>query len=208
MLQPKLNQKKQPAILAALLLCLSKSPVINAESMNTQTKSFAHFNSTGELIRPTAYREWIFIGTPITPNDMNNGKAAFPEFHNVYIDPASWEHWKKVGEFPDNTVIVKELVSVGSKQAASGNGYFQGNYLGFEAIAKSKKHFPNTQGHWGFFRFTIDNSKELKKVSTAEPEANCLACHSAQADKDLIFTQYYPVLRAAEAKGEAGTGGM
>ena len=50
-----------------------------------------------------------------------------------------------------------------SKLAASGNGYFQGKYLGFEAVAKSKKHFPSTPGHRGFFRFTIDNSTELKK---------------------------------------------
>ena len=45
------------------------------------------FNQKGELIRPTGYREWIYVGAPLTPNDMNNGKAAFPEFHNVYIDP-------------------------------------------------------------------------------------------------------------------------
>tara|TARA_B100000809_G_scaffold9202_1_gene8758 strand:- start:7382 stop:7543 length:162 start_codon:yes stop_codon:yes gene_type:complete len=23
---------------------------------------------------------------------MKNGKAAFPELHNVYIDPKSWQH--------------------------------------------------------------------------------------------------------------------
>ena len=43
-------------------------------------------------MRPTDYREWIFVGAPVTPKDMNDGKPAFPEFHNVYIDPASWAH--------------------------------------------------------------------------------------------------------------------
>ena len=37
----------------------------------------------GKLERPTGYREWVYVGTPVTPNDMNNGKVAFPEFHNV-----------------------------------------------------------------------------------------------------------------------------
>lgn len=205
MLQQKLNSKKYTGLVAALFLCLSTSSAAKANNMQSPSKSFAHFNSVGELIRPTGYREWVFIGAPLTPNDMNNGKAAFPEFHNVYIDPTSWENWKKTGEFSDGTVIVKELVSVGSKQAASGKGYFQGEYLGVEAVAKSKQHFPDTPGHWGFFRFTIDNSTKLKKVSRAEPEANCMACHTAIADKDQIFTQYYPVLRAAEGKGQAGT---
>ena len=55
----------------------------------------------GALERPTGYREWIYVGTPVTPNDLNNGKAAFPEHHNVYIDPESWAHWKETGEFRD-----------------------------------------------------------------------------------------------------------
>ncbi len=43
----------------------------------------------GALERPSGYREWVYVGTPVTPNDMNDGKAAFPEFHNVYIHPQS-----------------------------------------------------------------------------------------------------------------------
>jgi len=78
----------------------------------------------GQLERPTGYREWVFVGTPVTPNDLNNGKAAFPEFHNVYIDPLSWAHWKKTGEFRDGTILMKELVGVGAKAAVSDNGYF------------------------------------------------------------------------------------
>ncbi len=34
----------------------------------------------GQLERPTGFREWIYVGTPVTPNDMNGGKAAFPNF--------------------------------------------------------------------------------------------------------------------------------
>ena len=59
-----------------------------------------HFTiKDGQLERPTGYREWIYVGTPVTPNELNNGKAAFPEHHNVYIDPDSWAHWKNTGQF-------------------------------------------------------------------------------------------------------------
>ncbi|SFH57377.1 Cytochrome P460 [Nitrosospira sp. Nsp14] len=57
---------------------------------------------------------------------MNNGKASFPEFHSVYIDPESWQHWKKTGKFRDGTILIKEMASVGSKTAVSGKGYFMG----------------------------------------------------------------------------------
>lgn len=80
------------------------------------------FNDQEELIQPQGYREWIYVGTPVTPNELNNGKAAFPEFHNVYIHPDHFKKWKKTGAFPDGTILMKELVSVGSKQAVSGSG--------------------------------------------------------------------------------------
>ena len=38
------------------------------------------FNEAGDLIRPTGYRTWVFVGTPVTPNELNDGKAPFPEF--------------------------------------------------------------------------------------------------------------------------------
>ena len=88
------------------------------------------FDKEGNLIRPEGYRKWVYIGTPLTPNDMNPPAAAFPEFHNVYIHPNDFEHWEKTGKFRDGTIIIKELVTVGSKKAVSGNGYFMGDFAG------------------------------------------------------------------------------
>lgn len=180
--------------------------LLTAQATQADAVKFINFDQHGQLLRPTGYREWIYIGTPLTPNDMNDGKAAFPEFHNVYIDPLSWAFWKRSGEFKDETVIVKELVSVSGKQAASGNGYFQGEYIGLEAMVKSRQQFPDAPGHWGFFRFTIENSDQLHAKAAAQAENNCSSCHQHNAAKDLVFIQYYPVLRAAEARGQAGTG--
>ena len=159
------------------------------------------------LERPTDYREWIYVGTPVTPNDMNNGKAAFPEHHNVYIDPVSWSHWKKNGEFRDGTILVKELVSVGAKAAVSGQGYFQGEFVGLEATIKSKSHFPDEPGNWAYFSFSSKDHKSLTKTATAFPTTSCNACHQNSAADDFVFTQYYPVLTSGKAAGRNAGGG-
>jgi hypothetical protein len=39
----------------------------------------------------------------LTPNALNGGEAPFPEFHNVYIDPVSYDHWKEKGEWREGT---------------------------------------------------------------------------------------------------------
>ncbi|MEL7538838.1 MAG: cytochrome P460 family protein [Pseudomonadota bacterium] len=161
----------------------------------------------GELDRPTGYREWVYVGTPVTPNDLNDGKAAFPEHHNVYIDPDSWAHWKRTGEFRDGTILMKELISVGSKTAVSGNGYFQGEFIGLEATIKSKKHFPNEPGNWAYFSFSTEDHKTLNKTAEAFPAAACNACHQAAAADDFVFTQYYPVLRGGKGTGKNAVGG-
>jgi hypothetical protein len=158
------------------------------------------FNGKGELVRPdVSYREWVYIGTPLTPNDLNPPEAAFPEFHNVYIHPNDFDHWKRTGTFPDGTVIIKELVLVGATQAVSGKGYFMGEYTGLEAAIKDSKRFKDEPGSWAYFSF--GHSYPLADTAQAFPAPACNACHAASAADDFVFTQFYPVLRSAKGKG-------
>ena len=172
-----------------------------AQSQET-SPSPAQFTSDGELIRPRDYRTWMYVGAPVTPNDMNDGAAAFPEFHSVYIDPGSYEHYKQTGEWREGTVFIKELIGVGSKQSASGNGYFMGEFIGLEAMVKSSTRFPGEPGNWAFYSFTGLNGEPPKKKAAATPTALCNDCHRTSADEQHVFTQYYPVLRAAKSAGE------
>jgi hypothetical protein len=160
------------------------------------------YDADGKLNRPdVSYREWVFVGTPLTPNELNPPEAPFPEFHNVYIHPDDFKHWKNTGTFQDGTVIIKELITVGSKQAVSGNGYFMGEFAGLEATIKDSKRFKNEPGYWAYF--TFGHSYPLADKSQAFPSAACNACHESSAADDFVFTQYYPVLRAAKGPAEA-----
>jgi len=159
----------------------------------------AKFDSDGALVRPDeGYRQWFYVGTPLTPNDLNEGKAAFPEFHNVYIDPKSFAVYQKTGKFPDGTMLVKELVSVGSKSAPSGRGYFMGEFIGLEVSYKDSKRFAKEPGYWAYFSF--GHSYPLAEKAKAQPVESCNACHQGAAAEDWVFSQYYPPLRAAKPK--------
>ena len=79
----------------------------------------ARFTAEGQLIRPEGWRKWVYIGTPLTPHDMNEGAAAFPEFHNVYIDPDSFGVYENTGEFPDGTMIAKNWCSSAANQPSA-----------------------------------------------------------------------------------------
>lgn len=153
------------------------------------------FASDNALLKPDNYREWIYIGTALTPNDLNGGKADFPEFHNVYMDRAGWQSWKKHGEFADRTVIAKELLSVGEHQAISGKGYFQGEFALLAVAVKDKRRFAAEPGNWGYYLF--DASAAAATSAKPMRSADCAACHQAHGATDLVFSQYYPLLRRA-----------
>ena len=55
------------------------------------------FSEKGELLQPEGFREWVFIGSPLTPHGLNDGNAGFPEFHNVYVEPAAYRYYRRTG---------------------------------------------------------------------------------------------------------------
>ena len=167
----------------------------------------AQFTPDGKMKLPTGYREWVFIGSPLTPNALNGGKASFPEFHNVYVERTNFDAYQKTGTFPEGTVLVKELVLLqkptfpdGSQQAPSGRGYFDGAFNGMDVSVKDTKKFAKTNG-WGYF--TFGHHAEPYETTAAESSAaECAGCHIANVAKtDMTYVQFYPVL---QEKGKTG----
>ena len=81
-----LSALKRNIVGAALgALCLIVATSVQAGDRSLPKPSF---NAEGELLRPDfRFREWVYVGTPLTPNELNPPEAPFPEFHNVYIHP-------------------------------------------------------------------------------------------------------------------------
>jgi hypothetical protein len=84
---------------------------------------------------PKNWYEWVYVGSPLTPIALNGGKACpegpdasssgpctgFPEYHNVYIEPGSYEIYKRTNEFPEGTIMFKELQLTLPKENADGS---------------------------------------------------------------------------------------
>ncbi|MCP5084076.1 MAG: cytochrome P460 family protein [Alphaproteobacteria bacterium] len=195
------------ALTGAMLTGIASYSMINAQENKIAA---AKFNADGAVSIPQNWRQWVFIGTPLTPNALNDGKAPFPEFHNVYIEPSAFAHWKKTGKFANGTQIAKELVLIrqkdkdemnkdGSTGEVSGVGYFQGKLTGLELTVKDTVRYPNEPGGWAYFSFG-HSAPPYAKTAKAFPTDSCNACHEASAQDDFVFTQFYPVLRAVKPK--------
>lgn len=167
----------------------------------------AEFGAENAAKRPEGYRQWVFVGAPLTPNALNGGEAPFPEFHNVYVEPSAFAHYAETGAWAEGTQIVKELVTVrendndevGATLEVSGRGYQQGEFAGLELTVKDSARFPDMPGGWAYFSFG-HHAPPYADEAAAFPAEACNACHEASAETDFVFTQFYPVLRALAAE--------
>jgi Cytochrome P460 len=166
-----------------------------------QQDSTAQFDADGKMKLPTGFRAWVFLGAPLTPNGLNNGKAGFPEYHNVYVEKKNVDVYLKTGTFPEGTVLVKELTRVlnptfpdGSRKEPSGRGFFNGEYNGIDASVKDSKRFAATNG-WGYFTFG-HHPLPYEETAKESPVTECAGCHLANVAKtDMTWVQFYPLLR-------------
>ena len=195
-------QKYLLTIIVGLGLAASVGYLVVAKPVAAQTEqSSVVFNADGTMQLPTGFRKWVFVGAPLTPNGLNDGKAGFPEYHNVYVEQKNVDAYLKTGEFPEGTVIVKELTRVlnptfpdGSRKEPSGRGYFNGEYNGIDLTIKDSKRFAKTNG-WGFFTFG-HHPLPYDKVAAEKPVTECAGCHIANvAGTDMTWIQFYPLLR-------------
>ncbi len=190
---------------AAIASGLIMTPVfseLHAKSDSRATQSIKRYlpeyTAAGDLVLPKNFEKWVYVGSPLTPNALNGGKANFPEFHNVYIEPGSYEIYQKTNVFPEGTMFFKELQLTlpaqnpdGSRTEPSGRGYFPGALNGADVTVKDSKRYAETGG-WGYFNFHHYEPKAA--TAKLKPKLECAYCHMASAKKDEVWTQFYPRL--------------
>ena len=170
----------------------AKSNVAAAESSK---RYLPDYTAEGELILPKNFEKWVYVGSPLTPNALNGGKANFPEYHNVYIQPWAYDEYQKTNVFPQGTIFFKELQLTlpgqnpdGSRAEPSGRGYFSGPLNGADVTVKDSKRYADTGG-WGYYNF--HHSEPKAPTAKLRPKEECAYCHMASAKKDEVWTQFY-----------------
>jgi hypothetical protein len=183
---------------AATAFAQTTSSSMTNVTLPAKQRQLPQYTASGDLVLPKDWRDWVFVGDPFTPNTLNGGKANFPEFHNVYIEPGSYAIYKKTGVFPEGPIFFKELQLTqpgqfpdGSRTEPSGRGYFPGAFNGADVTVKDSKRFADTDG-WGYFNFHHYEPKA--KTAHVRPKSECAFCHIANAKRDDVWTQFYQIL--------------
>jgi hypothetical protein len=187
------------AAIASVLIMTAVFSQLHAKSgaaaAETSKRYLPEYTAAGELILPKDFEKWVYVGSPLTPNALNGGKANFPEYHNVYIQPWAYDEYQKTNVFPQGTIFFKELQLTlpgqnpdGSRGEPSGRGYFPGPLNGADVTVKDSKRYADTGG-WGYYNF--HHSEPKAPTAKLRPKEECAYCHMASAKKDEVWTQFY-----------------
>ena len=153
------------------------------------------FNSKGELLFPSDYREWVFLGSGLGMTyDANAKPAEDPHFDNVFAAPFAYKGFRETGKWPDHTVLMLEVRASVSKGSINKGGRFQSDLAAIEAEVKDDRFGTK----WAFFSFDKGRATGRQFPVTE----SCYACHAEHGAVDNTFVQFYPtLLEIARQKG-------
>ena len=182
--------------------------VVAAVALQGQQADGPKYQGTNELVRPTDYREWPFLGAGLgLTYDAERGPGAQNQpqnFSNVFVNPSSYKHFMQTGTWKDGTVFVLEIRASATGTAPNTTGRFQTGIVAVEAEVKDSK-LPNG---WAYYEFGRGNAlRDTAAPLTGPREAGCIECHTKHTAVERTFVQFYPhLLDVAKAKGTVKAG--
>jgi hypothetical protein len=171
-------------------------PAASRTAVDASAPAGPRYTAGGELIRPSDFREWMFVtsGLGMTYNQPTTGAARTPNFTNVYVNPSSYRAFMKTGQWPDKTMFILEVRASTSEGSINKGGHFQSNLVVVEASVKDEARFP---GKWAYFDFGRDMKPQVAALPRTE---RCYACHTDNGAVDNTFVQFYPTLLEVATK--------
>ena len=130
-----------------------------------------------ELLLPANYREWVKLSPATAGVPQHKHKHVASQ---LFVEPKSFEHFTKTGQWPDHTVIVLELSS--GKPST-----MKKEVMGLEAAVKNEAQFPDS---WTYYGIVYDRPQQPTRTLKAEKPCDC------DQPLDSILALAFPTLRA------------
>jgi len=172
--QPRSKRMKFTSVFLLLVIACGSAAAVDKPMAGS-----SRLSNNDELLLPGNYRNWVTM-SPTTP-----GLPAHQHGHmagKLYVEPSSYEQFRKTGVWPNRTVIVLELRT--GKPVPKGAC----DVMGLEAAMKDDSRFPDP---WSYYGIVYDRPVEASSTKLAA--ADCTDC---EQPLDTMLAMAFPTLRA------------
>ena len=164
------------------------------------------YTGDGKLELPGGYRTWIFVGANLSPDTGPQADPAPPappaevrkarpddQFHHIYINPESYDAYRKTGKFPDPTMLVLEIFRAETRDP-------KGILSGGQVEGRRGRALGGGQGcrpaRWrsalGVLLLRRAGNDKPVKPAPVHADKDCYACHLQHASNDNVWVQFLP----------------
>jgi cytochrome P460 len=158
----------------------------------SEDKPKPQYDDKGHLMRPTDYREWMFLSAGYGMN-YSPEPGSHEMFTNVFVQRWAYQDFLNMGKWPEQSMFVIDERDAQSKGSINKTGHFQTDLMGLAVEVKDSSRNPDK---WAYYVFGENNSN-----SEAMPKGNpCYACHDAHGAVEHTFVQFYPTLKPVAKK--------
>ena len=183
-----------------LAVALVAAIAVGMESVGAQGAAAPSYTATGELILPSDFREWVFVGTSLGMTDGPATRKGPSVFENIYVTRDAYRAFMQSGTWPEKTMFVMEGRAADSHELLANTGQSAGDALFIEASVKDSTRYPDTT--WAYFNYG-DGKKPSASATPIPKTASCYACHDQNTAVEYSFAQFYPAV--CEAAKRLGT---
>lgn len=180
---------KTTIALLGLVLVLAASMAARNETLDGYAR-FVRADGSFRFSGASAREGLLHLGSWFVPHGPASG------FHHVYTQPEALEAWRRTGEFPDGTVLLKELRGHVRADYTTGTDVASATQptRWFLMVKDRRNRYPDDplwREGWGWALFEAD----APSTNVATGFANdCQGCHLPARDTNWVFVQGYPRL--------------
>jgi len=150
------------------------------------------YNAKGQLVRPSNYREWIFLSAGYGMN-YSPAPDSHEMFTNVFVQRWAYDEFVKSGKWPEQTMFVIDERDAASRSSINQKGHYQTDLMGLAVEVKDSSRNPDK---WAYYTYGTDG-----QTAEAMPHGNpCWSCHDDHAAVEHTFVQFYPTLKPIAKK--------
>jgi len=150
------------------------------------------YNAKGQLVRPSNYREWIFLSAGYGMN-YSPAPDGHEMFTNVFVQRWAYDEFVSSGKWPEQTMFVIDERDAASRSSINQKGHYQTDLMG---LAVEVKDSSRNSDKWAYYTYDTDG-----QTAEAMPHGNpCWSCHDDHAAVEHTFVQFYPTLKPIAKK--------
>jgi Cytochrome P460 len=140
-------------------------------------------------------KEWVEIGSVSSLAEKSDEGSK--QIDTVYVERKNLEAYLRDGKFPDGAVLVKELLGTKTEQLTTGKiSYAAGEVKGRFVMVKDSKGKLGSGPRFGDgWAWAFYKGNETTQTVTGDFKVDCVGCHQAAKDDDMVHVRLYPLLQ-------------